>query len=170
MMMTASSNTKSALDATLVNTLMQATIQVLGTMAGTTVTLQEVVPALDYKPVGDISGIIGISGEHGEGMLGLSFTSTLGALLVSRLLGLSPEELSSEDLLDGIGELLNMVSGKAKTALSEANGTTYRLSLPSIIKGAGHEIGGRPKNCPFLFLVFDAEGQQFVLQVTFRTY
>jgi CheY-specific phosphatase CheX len=66
------------------------------------------------------------------------------------------------------GELVNIVSGRAKTSLSEDSGTLYRLSLPSIIKRPGHEITGRPKNCPFLFLVFEAEGHSFVLQVTFR--
>jgi CheY-specific phosphatase CheX len=81
---------------------------------------------------------------------------------------MAPEEITSEDMCDGIGELVNMVSGRAKTSLSEDSGSLYRLSLPSIIKGPGHEIGGRPKNCPFLFLVFEAEGHSFILQVTFR--
>jgi chemotaxis protein CheX len=159
-----------ALDAKLVNTLMQAVMEVCGTMAGTQVTLKEVVPTLDYKPHGDISSVIGISGENGEGMLTLSFPEVMAGLLVGRLLGLAPTEVTTEDLMDGIGELANMVSGRAKTSLSEESGSLYRLSLPSIIKGPNHEIGGRPKNCPFLFLVFQAENSEFVLQVTFRKF
>jgi chemotaxis protein CheX len=168
MMMNAAGQSTNAIDAKLVNTLMQAVMEVCGTMAGTQVTLKEVVPSLDYKPTGDISSVIGISGEHGEGMLTLSFTEPMAGLLVGRLLGMAPEEICSEDMCDGIGELVNMVSGRAKTSLSEDSGSLYRLSLPSIIKGPGHEIGGRPKNCPFLFLVFEADGHSFVLQVTFR--
>jgi chemotaxis protein CheX len=161
---------KNALDANLVNTLMNAVTEVLGTMAGTEVTLKGVEPIPAYVPTGDISSVIGISGEHGEGMLALAFPEDLAKLMVARLLGLTPDDLEKEDIVDGIGELINMVSGRAKTALSEGAGTTYRLSLPSIILGSGHEIAGRPKNAPFLLMNFDAEGQPFHLQVTFRNF
>jgi chemotaxis protein CheX len=168
MMMSTTEQSTNKIDAKLVNTIMQAVMEVCGTMAGTQVTLKEVIPTLDYKPTGDVSSVIGISGENGEGMLTLSFTEPMAALLVGRLLGMAPEDISSEDMCDGIGELVNIVSGRAKTSLSEDSGSIYRLSLPSIIKGPRHEITGRPKNCPFLFLVFEAEGHSFVLQVTFR--
>ena len=158
------------IDAHLVNNFMDAVVNVLGTMSGTQVALKELLPALDYKPQGDVSSIIGISGEHGEGMVALAFYEPLAKKLVSRLLGLQTEELSQEDLMDGIGELVNMISGKAKTGLSEASGVLYRLSLPSIIKGADHQIAGRPKNCPFMCMVFEAEGETFTLQVSFRQF
>ncbi len=161
---------KSALDAKLVNILMDSVTDVLTTMAGTTVALQGVQPLPEYKPTGDISSVIGISGEHGEGMLSLSFPEALAKLMVARLLGLEPSDLAKEDMVDGIGELINMVSGRAKTGLSEDSGNVYRLSLPSIIMGNGHEVVGRTKNAPYLALTFIAEGQEFNLQVTFRNF
>jgi chemotaxis protein CheX len=161
---------KNALDAKLVNILMDSVTEVLTTMAGTNVALQGVQPLPEYKPTGDISSVIGISGDHGEGMLSLSFPEGLARLMVSRLLGLTPDDLVKEDMVDGIGELINMVSGRAKTGLSEDSGFVYRLSLPSIIMGSGHEVVGRTKNAPYLALTFLAEGEEFNLQVTFRTF
>jgi chemotaxis protein CheX len=158
------------IDAGLVNTLITAVTTVCTTMLGTNVSLKGIVPHADYQPTGDVSSVIGISGNNGEGMLALSFSQGVAAKLVSRLLGLAPDDLNDEDLLDGIGEMVNMVSGQAKTTLSDTTGGQYRLSLPSIVRGENHQIGGRPKNCPFLFLEFDAEGETFVLQVTFRSF
>ncbi|MFN8614366.1 MAG: chemotaxis protein CheX [Vampirovibrionales bacterium] len=122
----------------------------------------------DYTPIGDISAIIGIMGDQGEGMLGLCFNYPLAKMMVARLLGIDAADLSDDDCCDGIGELVNMISGRSKTALSENTGQPYRLSLPTIIKGKGHEIASRPKGTPYLQMFFDAEGQEFVLQVTFK--
>lgn len=167
--MTAETATRSALDAKLVNTMVDATIEVLGTMAATNVRLKEVAPQMTYKSGGDISAVIGIAGENGEGMVAISFPDTLANLLVSRLLGIEPDGLEAEDQVDGIGEIVNMISGKAKTVLSDTSATPYKLSLPSIIKGNNHEIASRPKNAPFLGMEFEAEGDVFRLQMTFKT-
>lgn len=161
---------QAALDAAMVNTLVGATTEVLSTMAGTQVQLQSVTPAMDYKPKGDISAVIGINGDNGEGTLALTFPNQLADLLVSRLLGLTPADLDADDRVDGIGEIINMVSGRAKTDLSASSTTPYKLSLPSIIQGEGHEITRNPKNCPILVLLFEAEGHTFSMQVLFRTF
>jgi CheY-specific phosphatase CheX len=159
---------KNALDAKLVNTMMDATIEVFGTMTNTPTALKQVLAQPTYKPSGDISSVIGVAGENGEGTIALSFSSKLASILVSRLLGIDEGDLADEDCVDGIGEIVNMISGKAKTVLSEGATSPYKLSLPSIIKGANHEITHRPKGAPFLLLEFEAEGETFRLQMTFK--
>ncbi len=159
---------KKALDAKLVNALIKSTQDVLGTMANTTVSVKEIRPQDKYVSGGDISAIIGITGEGGEGMVALSFPITLASLIVSRLIGVSSDTISAEDRSDGIGELVNMISGNTKTSLSSETNSNYRLSLPSIILGSGHEIAARPKNCPYLCIAFEADGQTFSLQVSFK--
>jgi CheY-specific phosphatase CheX len=159
-----------ALDATLVNNLMSAVTEVLTTMAHTHTVLKEIQPHMNYQHMGDLSSVIGIAGENGEGMLTLSFPESLAKLIVARLLGMSANDISKDDMVDGIGEFINMVSGRVKTSLSNSSGNVYRLSLPSIIMGGGHEILGRPKNAPYLSLFFEAEGEVFSLQVTFRNF
>ncbi len=162
-------NQKSELDARLVNPLVAATTEVLSTMASTSSTLKNIDAAMDYRPSGDISAVIAIIGDDGEGMVALSFPLQLASLLVSRLLGSRPEQLTSEDRSDGIGELVNMISGSAKATLSQEGGQPYKLSLPTIILGAGHEIGSRPRT-PYLVLEFETEGgETFHLQVCFKS-
>ena len=159
---------KPALDATLINALVTSTQSILSTMANTSATVKEVKAHREYQPTGDISAVIGLNGNNGEGTLAICFPLTLAKLIVARLLGQTPERISSSDCADGIGELVNMISGNVKTVLSRESGATYTLSLPSIIAGKGHEIVSAPKNSPFLFIQFEVEQETFMLQVTFK--
>jgi chemotaxis protein CheX len=97
------------IDARLVNPIIAATVEVLGTMANLKVALKKFDAHTDYHPNGDISAVIGILGEGGEGMIAISFSIPLASLIVSRLLGMKPEHLSADDRSDGIGELVNMI-------------------------------------------------------------
>jgi len=157
-----------ALDAKMVNAISSSVVEVLSSMANTNVTLKNINAKADYTPIGDISAIIGIMGDSGEGMVGLCFNAPLAKMMVARLLCIEPADLSDDDCCDGMGELVNMISGRSKTALSESTGQPFRMSLPTIIKGKGHEIASRPKGTPYLLMFFDAEGQEFVLQVSFK--
>ncbi len=159
---------KKALDANLVNALIRATSEVMLTMANTEVKVKEVKPQHGYTSGGDISAVITIIGEGGEGMVGLSFPLDLASTVISRLIGCKPEEISKDDRSDGIGELANMISGNTKTTLSAESNSTYKLSLPSIILGTDHEITGPFKDCPNLLILFEAEGKPFRLQVSFK--
>lgn len=159
---------KSGLDAILVNALINSTKEILLTMANSQITVKQVKPQAEYSSTGDLSAVIGILGEKGEGMLALSFSIELANIIVSRLLGSTPGSITSDDRGDGIGELVNMISGNTKTTLSRESGASYNLSLPTIIMGKGHEIQTRPKNSPYLIIVFDLEGQEFTLQVSFK--
>jgi chemotaxis protein CheX len=160
----------STLDATLVNTIVKATTDVLGTMANTTVTYQKASAECDYKALGDISAIIGIFGEQGEGMMALSFPLPLANIIVARILAVKPNTLSSEERADGVGELINMISGQTKTSLSQESGSVYRLTLPTVILGMGHEVASRPKQTPYLVVTFEAEDMTFNLQISFKQY
>ena len=167
--MTSQLNQKAALDAALVNAVVTATSQVLSTMAYTHVECKGVRAEQDYRPYGDISAVIGISGESGEGMFALSFPMVLANVIVSRLIGVTPEKLSSEDRCDGVGELINMISGSAKSTLSQQSNTLYKLALPTVIQGKDHEISSRPRHCPYLVMQFETEdGKTFNLQVSFK--
>jgi chemotaxis protein CheX len=166
--MTVQQATKAPLDAKLVNAISTSVVEVLQSMASTQVKLKNITAKTDYSPMGDVSAVIGVMGDNGDGMVALSFNEPLARLLVARLLGISPDDLSNDDASDGIGELVNMITGRAKTSLSEESDTPYKLSLPTVIKGRGHEIASRPKNNPYLLMFFDAEGQEFTIQVTFK--
>jgi CheY-specific phosphatase CheX len=160
------------LDRTLVSAVVRSAMEVMGTMAQTQLEHKEIEGWEYYRPTGDISAVIGIFDNTGEGgMLSLTFPMTLARLLVSRLLTVNPASLSSEDVCDGVRELVNMVSGSTKAFLSEGSDNMYKLSLPAVILGGGHEIFNRPENNPYLLIQFktiEEASQKFNLQVCFK--
>jgi chemotaxis protein CheX len=162
-------NQQSPLNAQLINSVVNATIEVLATMAFTQVSFKEAQAEKDYRPAGDVSAVIGIFGDQGEeGMMVISFSSRLAQLIVSRLLGVGVDSLSSDDMSDGVRELVNMISGGTKAALSQSSGSLYRLTLPTVVLGKNHEISNRPSNNPYLHILFETEGETFSLQVAFK--
>jgi CheY-specific phosphatase CheX len=162
-------NSSIQLDALLVNAISSSAESVMRTMAQTEVKLKEVAASPTYKPTGDISAIIGIMGESGEGMLSLSFPMSLANLLVSRLLGVPVGKINSDDRCDAIGELANMISGKAKIGLMREGSAPYKLSLPTVIMGAQHEVSSGPRGIPYLILTFECENEIFTMQVSFKS-
>ncbi len=158
---------KSPLGELLVKAAVSATIDVMGTMANTNVVFKEVQSGDCYQPTGDISAIISIYNEENEGMLALSFPMALSKLIVSRLLGMQPDDLSSDDICDGVRELVNMISGGTKASLSQGSNTTFRLSLPTVILGQQYQISNSLFNNPNMLIRFETEEADFVLQISY---
>ena len=139
-----------------------ATKRVFSTMANIEVDFDDVYFPKEMRIYGDVSGVIGLSGEA-EGTVAVTFYWTLAQQIISQMLEVPEEEIGAEAIHDGVGELINMISGAAKTALA---GTPYhfKLSLPTVVVGWGHEIG-HPELASVAVLVFDAKDESFALQV-----
>ncbi|MCL2793171.1 MAG: chemotaxis protein CheX [Spirochaetaceae bacterium] len=84
----------------------------------------------------DISGIIGLSGEA-RGAVVISMRTGLAARLTGMLTG-KQHEVIDEEVVDAIGEIVNIIAGNAKKGLEEI----FRLviSLPTIVQGQRHQI------------------------------
>ncbi|MEO5332339.1 MAG: chemotaxis protein CheX [Magnetococcus sp. YQC-5] len=80
---------------------------------------------------GEVVGLVRLDGLV-RGMVGVSCSQDLLREIVSRIVGLDPQELSLEDLLDGAAELANMVCGGMKTKAKIGDIT---LSPPVAIVG-----------------------------------
>jgi len=157
------------IDVRLVNPFVEATVNVLRTMAHIPSERREVLLKRNYLMFGDISGVIGIMGQTLEGSVAITFHEDLARRVVSAMLGQSPDELSGTDLNDGVGEIVNMISGNAKTLLS-GEGLSFDLALPTIVSGRGHEVAHRP-GTPCLVIVFETDkGEPFALQVAVGTH
>jgi chemotaxis protein CheX len=89
----------------------------------------------DIKQDWDISGIIGIGGDA-KGVVVISFSSELAAEITSALVGRKVNG-DDPDVVDAVGELVNIIAGNAKKGLEQ-----YRLniSLPSIVRGFEHRV------------------------------
>src|SRR4051812_3835512 len=86
---------------------------------------------LDY----DISGIIGLSGKV-IGTVSLSFPEATALAVCNKFMSADLKAMNAE-ILDAVGELINIVAGNAKKGLTEFN---IEISLPSVIVGKNYRI------------------------------
>ncbi len=111
------------------------------------------------KPGHPISGVIGLSG-NAVGTVVLSMSEELAMKAASTMLLTETTEVSA-DVLDAVGELTNMVAGRAKSQLEELH---LSVSLPNIITGSDHEIRF-PSNVTPICVPFDTEWGALSLEV-----
>lgn len=143
----------------------EATHSTFELMLGRKVSRKDTYIKKSYTMFGDVSGIIGVSGK----MCGTTAVSLPGDLAISCIGSMMGEEITGglNDLIiqDGVGEIINMIAGQAKTTLSS---TEYRfdITLPTIISGVGHELYHK-QGTLCLSVIFETEdGDEFAVDVS----
>ena len=154
-------------DATMVKLVSLAAVEALQTTTGVEGKLHALNESPALVSTGHISAVLCITGEAGQSNMILSFPRPLATLLVSRFMNISQTQITSDECSDGICELANMIAGRLKTTLSEASGSLYRLSVPTMLSDA--EPGLPKQQEPCLTLVFEAEGQQFQITLSLKS-
>ena len=86
---------------------------------------------------GDISAIIGLSGEA-RGAVVISMNKDLATKITEILTGSKHDDLDA-DVVDAIGEIVNIIAGNVKKNL-EDDFRRLVISLPSIVEGKTHII------------------------------
>jgi len=148
----------------MINPFLAATINVLSTMAQIKPVAGKPFLKTDRKAIGDISGIIGMTGSS-KGVVVLSFSTAAICKIVSSMLGETYKELGP-DVSDAVGELTNMISGDARRKLVEV-GYTFEAGLPTIVSGAGHIIESITSG-PTIAMPFTIDGEhKFVVEASF---
>lgn len=125
------------MDVKMINPFIEATQKVLATMASTKVRVQKAYLKKDKTATGDVTGIIGITGEA-MGTISVSFSSACILTIVSKMFGEEMLELN-DDIGDAVGELTNMISGQARQQL-EAEGRLLKAAIPTVVMGKNHSI------------------------------
>lgn len=82
-----------------------------------------------------VSGFIGLSGDV-AGTVVLSLPVDVAQGVVSKFVG-SPVSTDSEDFTDAVGELVNMVTGGAKSRLE---GSNIDISVPTVVMGSDYRV------------------------------
>ena len=154
--------TKQNINMEIIKPFIDQTIEVIQTMAKEKPVRNSMYLKTNYTMIGDVSGLMGITGET-EGVVAVTFHQDLAFDLVAKMVGCSPDDLSVDDVNDGIGELINMIAGSTKKNLS---GTRYEfsISLPTVVMGHGHQIAHQ-RNVPVIVVVFDCNGRPFAVQL-----
>lgn len=154
----------SRMDFELAKPFIKATRDVLSMMAMT-----EVVPGTPYvkknnQAVGDVTGIIGMSGNK-SGTFSITFSRECAVYIVRQMLG---DEIGDvvQDAQDAVGEITNMISGQARIGL-EAFGVSMVGTTPSIVLGDNHTISHQTK-APVMAVPFKCAGGEFTIEFCFE--
>ncbi|MBT8339238.1 MAG: chemotaxis protein CheX [Desulfatitalea sp.] len=141
------------------------TINVLKATAQMDAVFREVYFSNDFRIFGDISGIIGLSGVS-EGTVAVTLYWDLARKIIANMMHVADNQLNAEYIHDGVGELINVISGSTKKRFK---GTPFHfdLSLPTVVVGSGHQLG-HPDNSSIAVLIFDVAQMAFVLQVCLK--
>jgi chemotaxis protein CheX len=152
------------MDVNFINPFLSAALNVIKTMA-----FMECVPGKpfvknDRKASGDVTGIIGITGDT-EGSLSITFNKSCIESIVSNMIG---EEVKGIDdqVRDAVGEITNMISGMARREL-EKQGYVLRAAIPSVVSGQGHVIQHISPG-PCIAIPFETEKGSFIVEVSFK--
>lgn len=88
------------------------------------------------ESLSDITGVISLTGDI-MGSVILSMDDQMAQMAVSKMLG---DEVSNhQEVIDGVGEIANMVVGMAKTELSNLS-CDFEISVPVMIIGKGAKV------------------------------
>lgn len=141
------------------------TCHILKTMAAVDVEFQEVYFSNSGRIFGDVSGIMGLSG-NAEGTLVVTFYWDLAKMIIARMMGTEEGAIDAELIHDGVSEIINMISGTTK---KEFVGKPYYfdITLPSVVVGPGHQIG-HLQDTSVSVLIFQVGNQSFALHVCIR--
>ena len=153
------------MDASLINPFINATINVLETMAFVKCKAEKPYLKKDDVAKGDVTGVIGITGEA-NGTIAVTFEEITILKIVSNMFGEEMKELNSE-VADAVGELTNMISGQARRELEE-NGKVFEAAIPSVVAGKNHQITHYTDG-PKIAIPFVTEGGRFTIEVCFES-
>lgn len=157
-----SQTTRPTVNVEFINPFIDAARNVFSQMCQVEIARKRIFLKDDYKMMGDISGVMGLSGAA-TGSVVVSMPSKLACLVVGNMLGEDPAEELTQDVRDAVGEIINMISGQAKASLVKTK-YHFTISIPTVVTGPGHEIAHQ-KGTPNIVVLFEGAGFDFALQV-----
>lgn len=118
-----------------INPFVFAAVDVFSTMLKCDLTRGKVTIGRGAQPAKDISGIIGLTGRA-SGTVVLSLDRAVALSATEILLSQSCTSINA-DVIDAVGELTNMIAGRAKAGLEHL---AMSVALPTVITGKNHII------------------------------
>ncbi|MBW2147225.1 MAG: chemotaxis protein CheX [Deltaproteobacteria bacterium] len=153
------------MDVKFINPFVDATLNVLRTMAGLNPTNGKPYLKAEKKSKGEVTGLIGLVGAKTRGSFAVSFQESCIKQIVSNMLGEEIPEMNG-DVLDAVGELTNMISGGARAKLAE-QGLDFEMAVPMVITGTGHNITHITDH-PIIVIPFETEAGSFFIEACLK--
>lgn len=145
--------------------LVNAVIEVISITAGVTVCKVQESTILPQPGRVELTGAIMIQGER-SALLSLKISKEYAVCIVSSMTGLDSQELSDEDLYDGVAEIVNMIAGRVKACM-EVTGRGYSLTQPFTVVGENVMVIYKEQVPKKLMLKFVAGEAELYLVLTF---
>lgn len=116
------------------------------------------------KMQGDISSCITIFGDL-VGTFAISLPRKMAIDNVNSMLMSDELDDLNDDVVDGVGEICNLICGHAKAKLAQTLGSSSTISTPTIVKGLNHTIDHK-KSIPCIGCVFEENSRKFTIEVS----
>lgn len=116
----------------------------------------------DGSALNEVSGIIGLAGDS-TGAVVLTLSRETSMALVS-LFANHEYKFISNEVLDGIGEIVNIIAGNAKKYIDNQK---ISISLPGVVTGRDYNIHW-PENVPIIGIPFISALGKMVLNVSLK--
>lgn len=107
---------------------------------------------IDNMDEWNITSIIGLSGAI-RGAVIISMKTDLALKFTDLLVGTKHTEIDS-DVVDAIGEIVNIIAGNCKPMMPDGN--RIIISIPTVIKGKAHSVAQLSKKARVLCIPFKA--------------
>ncbi len=129
------------------------------TMCGVTVSCV----GMSHVPISEVGNLTGMIGVHGDvsGFVNLNMSERFAVRAVEGLLDTQYGKLTSQ-VVDGAGEITNLVVGGIKSALGGSEWSFSRITVPSVLVGNGYSVS-YAKGLEFLCVTFEAEDPEAVV-------
>ncbi len=141
------------MDATLINPCIDATLNILGTIAEITARIRPPLAKSTNAARGEITGVIQLSGEA-NGIFSVTFSRETILAVVSTMFGEPMTEINA-DIQDAVGEIINMISGRITQSM-EQMGRSLKAKLSTVVTGKDHLISHIPGQ-PVIAVPFDTD-------------
>ncbi|MCB2198530.1 chemotaxis protein CheX [bacterium] len=150
------------MDVRYINPFIEALVETFSTMTGLTPVALKPFLKANKQAMADITGLISFANEGVHGSVGLSLDDKLAYLVYERFTGDSANSLNA-DVIDCVGELVNMVAGGGKSRLSQT-GESFKISLPKVQVGRDILIDHNVQ-APPVVIPFDAGGLTLKIEI-----
>lgn len=154
------------MNAEVINPFINATRNVVATMAGISPKPEKPRLKRDHASTMDFTGVVGLAGDGAKGSFAVSFSQSCIERIVRNMLGDEIEDME-QDMRDAVGELANMISGGARAEL-EQKGHSFDMAVPTLIAGKGHRIF-QLTDMPVLVVPFNTEAGPFTVEVCLQS-
>lgn len=153
------------MDVELAKPFIKAAMDVIGTMAFMTPRPGKPFVKKNTIATGDVTGLVGLTGENKRGSVSISFSKPCAVTMVKNMLGDDVQDIV-QDVKDAVGEITNMISGQARAGLSE-KGLVFAGSTPTVIMGDNHSITHIARS-PIMAIPFETDAGGFTIEFCFE--